>query len=126
MSEQSLDKASEHSDSTHSEQDSALIIFSLALLVLNIFLMGMSTAPMESLPVLPNGDRVRPCGKSCFEVVDYMGVPVYKSNQGRRSIPLRPCEDEGCSGEYQFSTSEGEMFSLQLLNGTQLFLRKQI
>ena len=107
---------------TNKAQESALVIFSLVILVLNIFLMSMASLPEKMQVVLPNGDKVRECGEYCFEVVDYHGTPVYRSERHVRSLALRPCLAGGssCKGEYLFS-HDGEVFWSQQLhevNGT--------
>lgn len=116
-----VDKVPESTKGRFSKHESAIIVFSLILLVTNTFLLSMSSAPSNSLG-LPNGDRVEPCGDACFQVVDYLGVPVYKSDGSQRSLPMRPCEHP-CHGEYLFATTDNKHFSLQLLNDTTVVLK---
>ena len=104
-------------------QDGKIVVVSLVILVLNIFLMGMVLLPERQETVLPNGDKVVKCGKLCFEVVDHLGTPVYRSDRDKRSLSLRPCQDktlEGCVGEYQFSQNSSVHWTQQLyeVNGS--------
>lgn len=104
-------------------KDSTLTVFSLVVILLNIFLIGMVTMPDVKQTVLPNGDKVVSCGEYCFQVEDYHGVPIYRSSKYARTLSMQPCRahrETGCIGEYVFSQDDKLYWSQQLheVNGT--------
>ena len=92
-----------------------LVFSSVALAAINVFLLSVSTSVPPQQHILPNGDRMVPCSNNaenpvCFEVVDFHGLPVYRSDGKKRFLNMRPCprsarntEHLECSGEFLFA-----------------------
>lgn len=92
-----------------------LVFSSVALTAINVFLLSVSTSVPPQQHLLPNGDRMVPCSNDvnnpmCFDVVDFHGLPIYRSDGKKRFLNLRPCSKSArnskhleCTGEFLFA-----------------------
>ena len=106
----------EHEENT---SHAFLIFSSLFVVMVNIALLSMSSTSGHiqgrKFLVMPNGDKMVPCPDKpespvCFDVVDYEGQTVYRSEGDKRYLNLRKCSKFAsntnaleCKGEFLFA-----------------------